>query len=123
MKDKWLNIIDNSINNDNDENIYIMIPRFLNPNLIDKYFSDILNTDNINHIKIIRSNIDLILKYYVNLQLFLIKYITITNDYSIIIDYFDDIVKNCNDYGFAILIKNIICKYKSLDEGVKKIPG
>ena len=58
MKDKWLNIIDNSINNDNDENIYIMIPRFLNPNLIDKYFSDILNTDNINHIKIIRSNID-----------------------------------------------------------------
>lgn len=127
MIQKWLWIICESnasamdyLLSCDDETILYMMPRFLHPNFIDKYFSDILKTNNINHKKIVRKNMDLILKYYTNYQLFLIKYINVTNDNLIILDYFDDIVKNCNNYGFYQLIKNILYKYKNIDDFLKQ---
>ena len=126
MVSKWLQKIYNSnsiivkeISKEDIETQLILIPRYLHPNLIDTYFSDILNEKNINHINIIRNNIDLILNYYTNLCMFLITYIKITGDKKIILDYFNEILEKSNDYNELILIKNTLYYYKDFELFIK----
>lgn len=113
--DKWLLYLKNEntnaynkIVNLNDEEILINIPMNIHPNLVDKYFSDILKINNINHKYIIRKSIDLILNYYTNCINFLLCYIKLTNDEDILIDYYNQILNSINNYEFATLIKNAV---------------